>query len=193
MSNHPAPQASVPVNYRHLFIKAAVFFVVISAGIATGIVIATKLGVADLFTNTTITPEQLDNDSKLRLGDPFPILEAVGADGEVQDLIPLLQGRKCIVAIVSAGCQPCHRFVKFLKTTGLGATADFQVVLLAPDPVPFHEETDLTVLQVIGKILVEHEIHAFPTIIGVSDDGRIALVASGFSRRITEEFLRDNI
>jgi len=193
MSHQPAPQADASLNNRHLLIKAAVFFVVIAAGIATGIVIATKLGVADRFAGMTFTPEDLENHSKLLLGEPFPLLGAVGADGEVQDLLPLMQGRRCIVAVVSAGCQPCHRFVEFLQTCGFGKQDDFQVILLAPDPAPFREETDLPVLQVSSDNLEEYEVYSFPTIIGVSDDGRMSLVTSGFSRRITEDFLRDNI
>lgn len=193
MSDHPTPQAEAHIDYKTLIIKATVFFVVIAVGITTGIVIATKLGVADKFVSMTLSPENLENSSCLQIGQPFPLLETVDGDGEFVDLLPLLQGRKCIIGIISAGCQPCHRLVRFLEVNGFGRSDDIQVILLALDPQPFKDETELTVVQVASEALEEFEIYAFPTIIGVADDGRISLVSSGFSRHLTEDFLRDNI
>lgn len=193
MSQSQSTESQGHSGYRSMLVKAVIYFVVIGGGVTSGIVIATKLGVADKLASITYTVEDLENNSQLQGKQPFPLLEATDADGNFVDLRPQLNGQRCVVAIISAGCEPCHRFVRFVDRVGLGAEDDLRVILLAVDPEPFRGETDLSVLQVSMDQLNEHEIYSFPTIIGVAEDGRMTLVSSGFSRHITEDFLRDNI
>jgi len=193
MSHSPSRDSTGPSGYRSHLIKAVIYFVVIGGGVATGIVVATKLGVADKLSSMTYSVEDLDNNSLLKVESPFPLLEATGVDGDTVDLVPLLKGQRCVVAIVSAGCEPCHRFIRFAEREGIGTNDDLRVILLALDPEPFKEETDLTVLKVSMDQLNEHDIYSFPTLIGIGKDGRMKFVASGFNRYITEDFIRDNI
>jgi len=193
MPEHSARQPQGAINFRRLLIKAAFFIVVILAGTTAGMLIASQLGLVDVFSLTSPSPENLQNASELELGGLCPQLEIVGADDDTLFLSELVSRRKTIVAFVAAGCGPCYRFIRFIGDSGLNASADMQVILLAQNPESLKEETDLPIWQVSEEALREYEIYVYPTIVGIAEDGRLTIVSSGFSGQLTEDFLRDNI
>lgn len=170
-------------------LKALVLFVVIAGGVALGYVVAARFGVSDRAQNFDIEDPDMFNKTLLRTGEKLPSLEA-WIEGDSSLVLPLVQhDRKTILAFVSGGCEPCEYVVTLLDSVDAARSSSLHIILLAEEPEDFYYDTAFDLFRVDPERVSEFGIQAFPTVIGVDEDGTISFVSSGFSRTILNSLI----
>jgi hypothetical protein len=165
-------------------LKAAVLFVVITAGVAAGFLIANHLAKRDVAGGFEIGVSDLLNQTSLAVGDTLPEITVLDERDSTLALKPLVQGRKAIVGFVSRGCEPCEELMEFLEERHVREKGRCRVILLAAG-IQGYEAEGYDVFRVGRPAIDTLKIRIFPTVIGLDPDGKVTFVSSGFSRLLT--------
>lgn len=121
----------------------------------------------------------------------FPPVPVKGLDGQATDAAALVQGRDSIVLFISLGCESCEDLTALwtrlqgelpqgLNVIGVAnEEPDFAKKYLAEHPFPFPLYCDT------GAVFEESfKIRAYPSVVGVLDNGSVAYVG----KAVTTEF-----
>jgi hypothetical protein len=196
VTHHRNPTPKQPAGpgsgFGGFLLRAAVLFVVITAGVAAGFLIASHLSRRDVSGGFDLRPVDLANRTNLSVGDTFPDISVRNQQDSALVLAPLVRGRKAILGFVSRGCEPCDELQKFLKAQDTIKMGRCRVLLLAAG-VQGYEAEDFDVFLVDRPTIDELDIHIFPTVIGLDADGKITFVSSGFSRVITAPVIEKHL
>lgn len=165
-------------------LKAVVLFVVITGGVAMGVLLANHLSKRDVAGRFDTHAFDVLNQTSLEVGDSLPDISLHDERDSTLALTPLVRGRKAILGFVSRGCEPCDELVEFLEERNARGTSRHRVVLLAVG-MQGYEAGGFDVFRVDRPTIDELNIRIFPTVIGLDRDGKVAFVSSGFSHLMT--------
>jgi hypothetical protein len=164
-------------------VRAAVLFVVIVGGVATGFLIASHLSKRGDALVFNLEASGLLNRTALSEGDDFPDIHIRDEGDTAVALTPMFEGRRAILGFVSRGCEPCDELLEFFEEKGFPRPGDPRIVLLSVG-VQRYESKGFECFRVERSAIDTLEIRMFPTVIGLDSDGKVSFVSSGFSRDI---------
>jgi hypothetical protein len=165
-------------------LKAVVLFVVITGGVAMGVLLANHFSKRDVAGRFDTHVLGVLNQTSLEVGDSLPAINLHDERDSTLALTPLVRGRKAILGFVSGGCEPCDELVEFLKERNVPEAGRCRVLLLAVGMQGYQAE-GFDVFRVDRPIIDELKVRIFPTVIGLDADGKVAFVSSGFSHLMT--------
>ncbi len=177
-------------SWGRFVVRAVILFIVIAAGVFVGIYVATATGITDKINLRPSTPANMDNQTRLELNQLWPLVAAADTSGRPVILDTAISGRKTVVAFVAVGCDACRLFLDKFAEAGTESNKAFQLVLLAQNPAYFIERYDGRAFRVTQEVLDEHSVHAFPTIVGINEQGSVVFVSSGFTPNLTIAFVK---
>jgi len=168
-------------------IKALTLFLVIVGGLVTGAFVTDKLGLTDLLLTRPVSAENFRNESLIKVDERCPDFDVIIADDDRRPLAQVLRGRETLIAFLSNGCDPCHRFLDYLKRDD--PENKLNVIGLSLDPEALYNSTNIPLYEVDGETLTQLDVFAFPTIVKIDAEGRVVYVSSGFSSRTGRQIL----
>ena len=184
----PRPES----GFGAFLLKALVLFVVITAGVAIGFLIASHISKRDVAGQFDTQIADALNQTSLAVGDSLPDINVRDEGDSTLALTSLVRGRKAILAFVSEGCEPCGELLEFLKERCNRGKGRCEVVVLAVG-VQGYEAQGFDVFSVDRPTTDELRINIFPTAIGLNPDGTIAFVSSGFSPLMTTPLIERHL
>lgn len=179
-------------NLGKTIIKWLGIFVVVAAGVFVGMTLSVRYTGAG-GRRSVVLPADLRNSTNFVIGQPVPLIEAYHLDGEPFDLQSVLAGRKTVLGFVSQSCGPCKQFLKFLEGSELLASEDYQVLLLSVKPEDDLADYVLPAFRISEELQRELAIDIVPTMVGISEDGVIQLVACGYTDDMNEAFIKEHL
>lgn len=180
-------------DWKSFAAKVVVVFVVVVGGTITGFYASSKLGLAGRARSESLSPGDLINKTDINIGDGFPNMLVTGEDNVIRPLDSLLKGRASLVGFVSDGCEPCEIFTTSLEDSGHLDGDRYQVILLSVAPGYPISDSRVQVFTAPADGLESIGVYTFPTIVGVSRDGRIRFVSSGYTPALLGEFLERHL
>lgn len=169
-----------------------VIFVVMTAGVAAGIYLATRFGFVTWAKRVTLKATELNNSTSLRLGDRFPSFQVTGADGETVEVSQLTGGKRTILAFVSNGCEACDEFLAAARS-GQIVPEHSQMILLTMEPEHFSSMYTYPSYGIDQGFLDQHSIYTSPTIIGLDKSGDMKVICSGFTELLSRDFMEQTL
>lgn len=141
------------------------------------------------------------NHSYLDIGDPVPDYELWDAESQRKTSVKqLTEGRPALLLFVSTSCGACHSMSDYWATKVVPLLSKDIVWLTIYDAGDWNGDSASAVedrLFPMATVMTadrdEQEkkdgITSTPTLVAVKADGQIALIATGFSREVSGEFL----
>lgn len=164
-------------------------FVVITAGVAVGFLIANHLSKRDVAGRFDIQASDVLNQTSLVVGDSLPDIKVRDEGDSTLTLKSLVRGRKAILGFVSEGCDLCQELVEFLDEH---STDRCRVVILAVG-TEVYQAGSFDIFRVDRPDTDRLKINIFPAVIGLNPDGKIAFVSSGFSPLMTTPLIERHL
>ncbi|UCG62086.1 MAG: redoxin domain-containing protein [Candidatus Zixiibacteriota bacterium] len=135
---------------------------------------------------------QMANRSSLEFNDPFPSEELLDLDSNTVSIDSLIAGRKVLVVMISPGCQPCAMAIKSWRSQLETLPADFTLLAIAGDEIAemrtYRDEHNVPFPIYCDPAMLytqQYDLTTFPTVIGVNEEGNVALVWHGFGEKYT--------
>ncbi len=155
----------------------------------SGVLVAAFLGITAgsyLVQQKPAKASKLGTNFMLKSGQNFPEFKFSDLDGGMFDLGPKLQGKKSILILLTADCPHCVQVVKRWDSAYASIGPEYQVMGISyekierlkefrdANKIPFPLYNDA-----MGKFTGKYKVDAYPTIIGVGENKRIAFVEFG--------------
>ncbi len=171
-----------------ILLTGVVVFAAVFLGIRAADVIATN--------NSTLSPEDLSNQSSLKIGDPPPSLDIATLEGSPMTLADLSHEHPVVVAFVMPGCGPCGELMKDWDAVGFAEGARWKpVVVVAGDSSQARNSLPRAILQSYpvytcdeGELANTTNITVSPTLLGLGSDGTVRFVVSGYTKQVGVDF-----
>lgn len=171
--------------------KSLISLVVIVIGVISGLYIAIDFGLVKWIQAQTLTPEDIVNNTNLKIDDEFPQCKVTDKNGTSYDITSLIEGKKSIVAIVSNGCEACLDLMYALDNNKI-VPDDYQLILLSSDPEYFFQEYNYNTYKVPYEFLLNNSLEAYPTILVTSKIGKLRIICSGYTSLMSKKFIEQS-
>lgn len=177
-------------SWLRLITQGVLLTVIIAIGVFCGIYAATATGIADRVGWRSITPGTMDNQSRLRLNELWPLITVTDLADRPVTFDTVLSGRKTVIGFVSQGCEACRIFAEQFGKVHQESGGAFQLVLLSPNAEFFAATYGCRAYRITDDLLSQYAIGIFPTIVGIGDDGVIKFVSSGYPPKLNAAFVK---
>ncbi len=187
---------------RHFIAKAIIACVLIFVGVGGGIYVGTA------FSNRAmpggITPDILNNDSYLKIGETFPDYEFFphNSDSRIK-LSSITNQNPALLLFVSSGCGACVSMASSIRNRVLPDLREDIDLILIYDIIELENiENDSVLLDIPGssvygavrKEQIEQDgMFATPAMVAIDSDREIKFIMTGFNPKIDAEFINDNL
>lgn len=169
--------------------NALIIFIISVCGTITGFTIAVKSGLPALLHKGNPLTELPENLTDLKAGERFPYLTVGDSDGRRIELDSLISLKKTLIAVISAGCEPCQEFINSMQAGVVLPKDKYQFILLSLDPEYISDNHNVIAYYIFQETLDEFSIKAFPTLIGVDRNKIIRFVSTGYGQAIDSTLL----
>jgi peroxiredoxin len=125
----------------------------------------------------------LDEPGPIRPGTTFPNVTLTTLDGRTLGADDLLLGKQSLVLFASTTCEACHDLIEAWTKDAAGLPGDVQIVTILDEDVDFarqwRKKTSYRFplfCDTKSAFSERHDMHVYPTVVGVSPEGRIKFV-----------------
>ncbi len=126
---------------------------------------------------------RLDEPGPIRPGTTFPNVSLTTLDGRTLGADELLLGKQSLVLFASTTCEACHELIETWSKEADGLPGDVQIVTVLDEDVDFarkwREKTGFMFplfCDTRSAFSQEHDMSVYPTVVGVSPEGRVKFV-----------------
>ncbi|UCE25366.1 MAG: redoxin domain-containing protein [Candidatus Zixiibacteriota bacterium] len=135
---------------------------------------------------------EMANRSLLRKGELFPNENVTDLDSNIVNTESLLAGHKTLILLISPGCEPCEMAIKDWIDDADGVAAEYSVLGIGVGevediraykektsfPFPLYADVDYLYPQ-------QYDLISFPTMIGLNEESKVALVLHGYREDVS--------
>lgn len=183
---------------RNIIIRALLFSVLVFAGVTAGVYVGTAL--SNRPAPFEITPEVLDNDSYLKIGDKFPNFDLIAFETKEKTSLGELNTQSLLLLVfVSPSCEMCHHFVPYLSHNIINKLRpDIHAFTIIDSNDIFEPASVMDSLLVDGvpcfltdrsSQRLEDGISAIPSIVGIGKDMKIKFLMTGYNNLLNADFI----
>ncbi|UCD62756.1 MAG: redoxin domain-containing protein [Candidatus Zixiibacteriota bacterium] len=134
----------------------------------------------------------VQNESLLKIGDPFPNEEVVSPEGVPDSTGALIANSKTIVLFLSAGCEPCKDAVGLWASEKDDLPGDVRILGICvgdtAEVAGYRRETGFPYALFCDRYFMfpqQYDVRSFPTMVGVTPQGTVAYVLHGYRENFT--------